>query len=134
MIPRQPSQLVLHWKKRAATLRLETYALFLAYKDPRTPWYARAAALIVAAYAFSPLDLIPDFIPILGYLDDLILLPLGILLAVRLIPSEVMSDCRSLARERTGSVRSLNRYAMILMLLSWLAILSVLALILLRLT
>ena len=75
------------WRGWARRVKRETYALALAYRDPRTPWYARAVAAIVVAYAFSPLDLIPDVIPVLGYLDDLILVPLGILLAVRLIPA-----------------------------------------------
>ncbi|MBL8056706.1 MAG: DUF1232 domain-containing protein, partial [Anaerolineales bacterium] len=73
-------------RAHARALKAEAYALYLAARDPRTPWYARALAAGVAAYAFSPLDLIPDFIPVLGYLDDLVLVPLGIWLALRLIP------------------------------------------------
>ena len=83
----------------ARALKAETYALYLAYRDPRVPWYAKGVAAVVVAYAFSPLDLIPDFIPVLGYLDDLILVPLGIAFAVRLIPREVMVDCRARAAE-----------------------------------
>jgi uncharacterized membrane protein YkvA (DUF1232 family) len=85
-------------------LKSETYALYLAARDPRTPWCAKFLVAAVAAYAFSPIDLIPDFIPVLGYLDDLVLLPLGIALAVRLIPPTVLEDCRRQAREtlRTG--------------------------------
>lgn len=82
------------WRQRARQLKLETYAVTLAYRDPRTPWYARVLAACVVAYAFSPIDLIPDFIPILGYLDDLVLVPLGIALAVRMIPPHVLADCR----------------------------------------
>jgi uncharacterized membrane protein YkvA (DUF1232 family) len=81
-------------RERARALKRELGALLLAWRDPRTPWYARIAALGVVAYAFSPLDLIPDPIPVLGYLDDLILVPLGIWLVLRLIPAEVMSDAR----------------------------------------
>ncbi len=66
-----------NWKQRAKQLKIETYALYLAYKDPRTPWYAKIFAACVVGYAFSPIDLIPDPIPILGYLDDLILVPNG---------------------------------------------------------
>ncbi len=77
------------WKQRADALRAEIYAVYLACKDPRTPWYARVLAAVVAAYAFSPIDLIPDPIPILGYLDDLVLVPLGIALVLRLIPPAV---------------------------------------------
>jgi uncharacterized membrane protein YkvA (DUF1232 family) len=85
------------WKRRAAQLKVETYAIWLAYKDPRVPWYARVFAGCVVAYAFSPIDLIPDPIPVLGYLDDLVLIPLGIALALRMIPPEVMADCREKA-------------------------------------
>ncbi len=81
----------------ARLLKSEMLALYLAYRDPRTPWYAKLLAGLVVAYAMSPIDLIPDPIPVVGYLDDLILLPVGILIARRLIPSEVMEDCRSRA-------------------------------------
>ena len=73
-------------KSRARALKHEAFAVYLAAKDPRTPWYAKAVAFLTIAYAFSPIDLIPDFIPILGYLDDLFIVPAGIALAVRLIP------------------------------------------------
>ena len=82
------------WKRWARELKYEIYVLFLAYRDPRLPWYARLAALGVVAYAFSPIDLIPDPIPILGYLDDLILIPLGIMLAIKLIPPPILTECR----------------------------------------
>jgi uncharacterized membrane protein YkvA (DUF1232 family) len=85
------------WKQRARQLRVETYAVWLAYKDPRVPWYARVFAACVVGYAFSPIDLIPDPIPVLGYLDDLVLIPLGIALALRMIPPEVMVQCRQRA-------------------------------------
>lgn len=88
-----------HWKEQARLLKAELYALYLAYKDPRVPWYARLVAACVVGYAFSPIDLIPDPIPVLGYLDDLILIPLGIALAVRLIPPGVLDECRVKARE-----------------------------------
>jgi uncharacterized membrane protein YkvA (DUF1232 family) len=85
------------WKARARALKREVYALPLAARDPRTPFYAKLFAGLVAAYAFSPIDLIPDFIPVLGYLDDLILIPLGVMLAVRLIPPQVLEDSRAQA-------------------------------------
>lgn len=85
------------WKKRVQRLKIELYALALAYRDSRTPWYAKVVLVIVLGYAASPIDLIPDFIPVLGYLDDLLLIPLGILLAVRLIPPNVLDDCRKQA-------------------------------------
>ena len=81
-------------RQRASHLKRETYALALAYRDARTPWYAKLWAACVVAYAVSPIDLIPDFIPVLGFLDDLILLPMGIAVAIKLIPADVMRDCR----------------------------------------
>jgi len=87
------------WKQRARQLKTETYALYLAYKDPRMPWYARWFAALVVGYAFSPIDLIPDFIPVVGYLDDLILVPLGAALALKMIPPDVIAESRKKARE-----------------------------------
>ena len=84
-------------KKLADKLRIEIYAMYLAYKDPRTPWYAKLLAAIIVAYALSPIDLIPDFIPVLGYLDDVILIPLGLILVRKLINPEVLADCRQRA-------------------------------------
>ena len=81
-------------KDWARTVKRDVHALYLAGRDPRVPWYAKALAIVVACYALSPIDLIPDFIPVLGYLDDLILLPLGVLLVVRLIPPEIMAEHR----------------------------------------
>jgi len=81
-------------RSRARALKNEAYAIYLAAKDPRTPWYAKALIYFVVAHTFSPIDLIPDFIPILGYLDDLIITPLGIALAIRLIPAEVLAEAR----------------------------------------
>jgi uncharacterized membrane protein YkvA (DUF1232 family) len=82
------------WKQHARSLKAEVYALYLAYKDPRVPWYARVFVACVVGYAFSPIDLIPDPIPVLGYLDDLILIPLGIALAIKLIPEDIMAEAR----------------------------------------
>jgi uncharacterized membrane protein YkvA (DUF1232 family) len=96
------------WKKRARTLKTEVHALHLAYRDPRVPWYGRLLAACVLAYAFSPLDLIPDPIPVLGYLDDLILIPLGVALALRIIPAQVMADARAQARAAAGTSKPTN--------------------------
>ena len=90
------SERLKRWAKR---LKTELHALYLAYGDSRVPFHARVFAAVVVAYAFSPIDLIPDPIPVLGYLDDLILVPLGIALAARMIPSTVLAECRSKARE-----------------------------------
>ena len=81
-------------KSRARALKKEISAVYFATKDPRTPWYAKAVAFCTIAYALSPIDLIPDFIPILGYLDDLFIVPAGIALAIRLIPPEVLAEAR----------------------------------------
>jgi uncharacterized membrane protein YkvA (DUF1232 family) len=78
----------------------DVFALYLAARDPRVPWYAKAMAAAIAAYAFSPIDLIPDFIPVLGYLDDLLILPLAIALTVRLIPAALMDEFRDTAKRR----------------------------------
>ena len=85
------------WKERVRALKKETFALYLACRHPRVPWYAKALALIVVGYALSPIDLIPDFIPILGYLDDMVLIPLGIMIVIRMIPAEVLAECRQKA-------------------------------------
>ena len=100
-------RIVERWKHRAGQLKVETYALYWAYRDPRTPWYAKALAALVVGYAFSPLDLIPDFIPVLGYLDDLVLVPLGVVLLLKLIPGAVMDESRQKAHalmEKDGPV------------------------------
>jgi uncharacterized membrane protein YkvA (DUF1232 family) len=83
----------------ARALKRDAYAVYLAARDPNTPWYVKILAVVVAAYAFSPIDLIPDFIPVLGYLDDLILVPLGIWLVVSLIPEQAMAGYRARASE-----------------------------------
>jgi uncharacterized membrane protein YkvA (DUF1232 family) len=85
------------WKQWARTIRRDAYALYRASRDPRVPWYAKAVAIGVAAYALSTIDLIPDFVPVLGYVDDLVILPAGIALAVRLIPPEIMAQHRNMA-------------------------------------
>ncbi len=83
----------------AKQLKRNITALYFAFRDPRTPWYAKALALLIVGYALSPIDLIPDFIPLLGYLDDLILLPLGIWLALKIIPPDIMTDARAQAAQ-----------------------------------
>uniref|UniRef100_B8HN55 DUF1232 domain-containing protein n=1 Tax=Cyanothece sp. (strain PCC 7425 / ATCC 29141) TaxID=395961 RepID=B8HN55_CYAP4 len=105
-------------KRQAKRLKTELYALYLAYRDPRVPWYARLFAAFVVGYAFSPIDLIPDPIPILGYLDDLILVPLGIMLALKMIPAEVMAECRAQAQS-TQHHKPKNWIAVAIILLIW---------------
>ncbi|UVK51590.1 DUF1232 domain-containing protein [Mesorhizobium sp. AR02] len=91
-------------KQWAGNIKRDVVALWLAARDPRVPWYAKAAAGAVAAYALSPIDLIPDFIPIIGYLDDLIIVPLGIMLAVKLVPADLMQEFRDEATRRAKPV------------------------------
>lgn len=108
------------WKAQARRLKTETWALYLAYRDPRTPWFARLFAAAVVAYAFSPIDLIPDVIPILGYLDDLLLIPLGVALALRMIPPPVMADSRARAQEIMRQGKPVSRAAAVVIVSIWL--------------
>jgi uncharacterized membrane protein YkvA (DUF1232 family) len=101
----------------ARIVKRDVHALYLASRDPRVPWYAKALAIIVAGYALSPIDLIPDFIPVLGYLDDVILLPLGILAVIRLIPPEIMAEHRELAT--AAQERPVSRAAAIVIACIW---------------
>ena len=103
---------------------METYALYLAARDPRTPWYAKLLVAGVVAYALSPIDLIPDFVPILGYLDDLVLLPLGIALAIKLVPDAVLADCR--ARASALRDRPVSWAAGLAVVVIWMLVLAVL--------
>ena len=89
-------------KQRARHLKAETFALDLAAREPRTPWYAKLLVAGIVAYAFSSIDLIPDFVPVLGYLDDLVLIPIGLALAIKLVPHQVMAECRARAGNQTA--------------------------------
>jgi len=93
-------------QEKAKHLKTETYALYLAYKDPRVPWYAKVLVAMIIGYALSPIDLIPDFIPVLGYVDDLIIIPTGISLAIKMIPEEVLEECREKAESEPISSKS----------------------------
>jgi uncharacterized membrane protein YkvA (DUF1232 family) len=110
------------WKQRARLLKQETYAIYLALRDPRVPWYARLLAACVVGYAFSPIDLIPDFVPVLGYLDDLVVVPLGIALALKLIPAEVMTECRAQARQVMAQGKPVNWAAAVVIVTIWIAL------------
>lgn len=101
----------------ARGIKRDVIALWLAARDPRVPWYAKVLASVVAAYALSPIDLIPDFIPILGYLDDLLIVPLGILIAVKLIPDDIMADLRMRALEQR---RPTSKAGLAVVLAMWL--------------
>lgn len=106
-------------KQWARIVKRDVHALYRAGRDPRVPWYAKALALCVAGYALSPIDLIPDFVPVLGYLDDVIIVPLGILLVVKLIPPDIMAEHRALAA--AAQERPASRTAAIVIVLIWLA-------------
>ena len=114
-----PRQTLRAW---ARTLKQQTLVVWFAARDPRTPWHARALALLVAAYALSPIDLIPDFIPVLGYLDDLLLVPLGLALAMRLIPDEVLADARERAAETAQ--RPVSRRMAIAIVVVWVVLIA----------
>ncbi len=114
------------WKEQAEELEEQTYALYFAYRDPRTPWYAKALAAGLVAYALSPIDLIPDFIPVLGYLDDLLIIPLGVLLLLRLIPKDVMEDSRLKAAERLSEGAPQVKWIIAVILFVWIAIAALL--------
>jgi uncharacterized membrane protein YkvA (DUF1232 family) len=114
-------------RRRARLLKRDTYALYLAARDPRTPWYAKVLAAVVVAYALSPLDLIPDFIPVLGYLDDLLIVPAGIAVVLRMLPAEVLADCREQARLRAD--RPMSRVGAAFVVVVWLVVAAWLVLI-----
>ena len=120
------------WKQRVRHLKTETYAIYLAYKDSRVPWYAKILIAFVVVHTLSPIDLIPDFIPVLGYLDDLIIAPLGIALAIRMIPEDVMAECREAARASIGQDRPTSWAAAIVIIAIWFLIASLAAVILFR--
>jgi len=113
-----PRHLVDQLKARARALKQEVFAVYIAARDPRTPWYAKALIFLIVAYTLSPIDLIPDFIPVLGYLDDLIIVPSGIWLAVRLIPAEVMEEARATAATQSVD-RSVRIIGAAIILLIW---------------
>ena len=109
-------------QQRARDLKTETIALYLAARHPGTPWYAKLLVAAIAAYALSPIDLIPDFIPILGYLDDLILIPLGIVLAVRMIPHPILEECRTRAQDIIAQGRPVSRIAGAVIVVLWIGL------------
>lgn len=106
-------------KNWARSLKRDVHAIYLAARDPRTPWYAKALAICVAGYAFSPIDLIPDFIPVLGYLDDVVIVPLGIWVVLKLIPPEILAECRAAAA--LAADRPVSHIAVVVIALIWAA-------------
>ncbi len=108
------------WKTKSKQLKTEIRALYLASRHPRTPWYAKVLAALIIGYALSPIDLIPDFIPVVGYLDDLIIIPAGIALLIKIIPEDVLQECRSKVQSDSSNKKSKHRVAAILIVLIWL--------------
>jgi uncharacterized membrane protein YkvA (DUF1232 family) len=107
------------WKAWAQRLKVDAYTLYLVMRHPGVPWYARLLAAAVAGYAFSPIDLIPDFIPVLGYLDDLLIVPAGVYLALKLVPRPVLEECRQQARLAMAQGKPVSRVAAAVIIVIW---------------
>src|SRR5215217_9576486 len=107
------------WKLWARQLTAQTYALYLAYRHPRTPWYAKVLAALVVGYVFSPIDPIPDFIPVVGLLDEMVVVPIGVLLAAKMIPPAVLEECREKAREVAEGEKPVSRVAAVVIVAVW---------------
>jgi uncharacterized membrane protein YkvA (DUF1232 family) len=119
-------------RRRARRIKTELFAVYLACKDPRTPWYTKAIVAGVVGYAFSPIDLIPDFIPVVGYLDDLVLIPLGLALAAKSIPRAVLADCRRRAADAMSRPRPTSRAAAGVVIALWLCLAALAAWLLIK--
>lgn len=117
-------------RERARQLKRDILALYLASRDPRTPWYAKAFAGVIVAYAVSPLDLIPDFVPVLGYLDDLVIIPAGLMLSLKLIPPPVLTECRE--EPQLMAERPTSRVGIVVVVSVWLSAVVPTALLLAR--
>src|SRR5919199_4660617 len=120
------------WKQRAKQLRSETYALYLAYKDPRVPWYAKVFAACLVGYVFSPIDPIPDFIPVVGLLDELVVVPVGVILARKMIPDEGLADCQRESREVMREGKPVNYVSAIVVITVWLLFAALVAIVAIR--
>jgi uncharacterized membrane protein YkvA (DUF1232 family) len=116
--PRKPGVFA-SWRDRVRALEADTFALYLASRDPRVPWPAKVVAALTVTYALSPIDLIPDFIPVIGYLDDLVLVPLGIALAIRLVPPSILAEHRAEAARRFAQGGPRSRIGAIFVVLTW---------------
>src|SRR5215216_3619214 len=108
------------WKRRTRELSAQTYALYLAYRHPRTPWYAKIFAALIVGYIFSPIDPIPDFIPGVGLLDEMVIVPIGVLMAAKMIPRQVMKECQMKAQEVAKGEKPVNRVAAVVIVAVWL--------------
>ena len=108
------------WKRWARQLSAQTYALYLAYRHPKTPWYAKVFAALIVGYVFSPIDPIPDFIPGVGLLDEMVVVPIGVLIAAKMIPREVFEECQEKAREVAEGKKPVSRVAAVVVVAVWL--------------
>jgi uncharacterized membrane protein YkvA (DUF1232 family) len=108
------------WKRRARRLKAETYTLYLAYRHPRTPWYAKVFVALIVGYVFSPIDPIPDFIPVIGLLDELVVVPIGVIVARKMIPEDVFAECREKAREAAKGEKPVSKVAAVVVVAVWL--------------
>ena len=108
------------WKAKSKQFKTEVVALYLASKHPGTPWYAKVLAALIIGYALSPIDLIPDFIPVVGYLDDLIIIPAGIALLIKIIPRDILEECRAKAQSDVLNRKSKNWVAGVIIVFIWL--------------
>jgi uncharacterized membrane protein YkvA (DUF1232 family) len=121
------------WKQRARQLSAQTYALYLAYRHPSTPCYAKVFAALVVGYVFSPIDPIPDFLPGVGLLDELVVVPIGVLIAAKLIPQEVLEECKEKAREVAEGEKPVSRVAAAVVVTVWLLCVALAVLLAMRL-
>jgi len=108
------------WKRRARQLSAQTYALYLAYRHPRTPWYAKVFAALIVGYVFSPIDPIPDFIPGVGLLDEMVVVPIGVLIVAKMIPQDVFEECKEKARGVAEGEKPVSRVAAVVVVAIWL--------------
>ena len=108
------------WKRWARQLSAQSYAIYLAYRHPKTPWYAKVFAALIVGYVFSPIDPIPDFIPLVGLLDEMVVVPIGVLLAAKMIPPDVMQECQEKARQRAEGEKPVSRAAAVVVVAVWL--------------
>jgi len=120
------------WKRRARQLTAQTYTIYLAYRHPGTPWYAKVFVALVIGYVFSPIDPIPDFIPGVGLLDEMIVVPLGVVLARKMIPEEVFAECKEKAREVEEGKKPVSLVAAVAVVGIWLVCVTLAALLALR--
>jgi uncharacterized membrane protein YkvA (DUF1232 family) len=116
------------WKEKTEALETQIYAVYLVFRHPRTPWYVKVLAAVVAAYALSPIDIIPDFIPVLGYLDDLLIVPLGVLLVIKLVPQDVMRESQKRAAELRSEDAPQFRWMGLVVVALWIVMLTLVTL------